>query len=299
MEKKIQIAGLTNAITDIIINVSYSELNRLGIKKGFHNSKENIPYLEFLKLIEKPCVHATGGSTGNVIIGAANLGVTTALFGTVGDDSYGEEYIKEIESKGINSLINIEKGESGLCYLFITPDGEKTSISAMGVAGRYNFDLFQLKEAEIFHTSGYELMTNPSRVKETLEYAKTIGAKLSFDLSDPSAIIRQRENIEDILKSTHILFATEEEALELDYEISELCPIAILKKGERGSIVMQGKNKFVIPIYKVEVQGTNGAGDAYSAGFLAEYLKGSNLEACGHAGSSYAAKICSIKESHL
>lgn len=300
MTGKIEIAGLTNAVTDIIINASYSEINKLGLKKGFHNSEADIPYQEFLRLIEnKPCARVTGGSTGNVIIGAANLGARTALFGTVGDDFYGKAYIDEIKSKGIESLISIEKGESGVCYLFITPDCEKTSIAAMGVAGKYSFDLSELKKAEIFHTSGYELMTNAQRVKEAIEYSICIGAKISFDLADPCVITRQREDIEYILRKTHILFATEQEASELNAEINEICPIAVLKKGEKGSIVMHGKNKFAIPAYKVKVLGTNGAGDAYAAGFLTEYLKGSSLEKCGNAGSAYAAKMCSIKESHL
>jgi len=308
MVKMTDLAALTNAITDIIVEVTDRELNRIGLRKGFYNSKANISYEEFLEMISsKKSVSVPGGSPANVIHGASALSLETALLGTVGNDNYGQEYIKDLEKSNIKPLLNIAEGPSGLCYVLVTPDGEKTSTAKMGVAGRYDFDLGQLKQAKIFHTSGYELMTNPERTMETTDYAKKIGAKISFDLADPNAVERERKNMEELLDNIDILFATEHEARELtghglnkslDY-LSETCTVVAIKKGKHGSVVKQGEESYNIPICDVKVVNTNGAGDAYAAGFLFGYSRGFPLKECGHVGSYFASRVCAIKESHL
>ena len=72
-----------------------------------------------------------------------------------------------------------------------------------------------------------------------------------------------------------------------------------MKKGKKGSIVREGDKEYKIPVYKTKVINTNGAGDAYAAGFLASYIKGLNIETCGLDGSYLASKVCSIEESHI
>ena len=304
----VELAGLTNALTDIIAKVTDDDIKRLRLQKGYYNSQVGVTHQEFLTLLsQRESITIPGGSPMNVIHGATNLGVETALFGTVGDDKYGIEYVKFLEAAGIQSLINQIKGPSGICFVLVTPDGEKTSITSMGVAGDYNCDLSELASAKIFHTSGYELRTNPQKTLEALDYAKNIGAQISFDLADPDTVIGESVNLKELIPKIDMLFMTEAESTTLTglspedglLEISQFCPIAILKKGKRGSTVMHRRSKYEIPIYKVEVVNTLGAGDAYTAGFLSGYIQGYPVDDWGKIGSHYAGMVCSVEGPHL
>ncbi len=295
------ITGLTNALTDVIIRVTDIELQKVGLTKGFFHEKSSFDYEQLLQiLVGRKIKTVQGGSPANVIHGAARMGLKTALFGTVGGDDFGKKYVKALQKARVQCLFSWQEGASGMCYTLVTPDGEKTSFARLGVAGMYNPDLERLKETKLFHTSGYELLTNPAWVMDAIEYAKKLKRKVSFDLADPDAIVAQRWNLEDLLEGEQIdiLFATEEEAEKLTgyHGVKALrqlsCPISVLKKGSKGSYVREGGKNYRIPVYKTEVINTNGAGDAYAAGFLFGYLKKFAVEECGRMGSYLASRVC-------
>lgn len=301
----VDLIGLTNAITDVMIEVTDEELGYLGLKKGFYNRKANISYDKFLQFISsKEKMFIPAGSPANVVYGASYLGLYTALIGTIGNDVHGKRYIKSLEEANIIPLLNVIDGPSGICYILVSPDGERSSVVNIGVAEEYSFDLSHL-EAKIFHTSAYELRSNPEKVKEAIHHAKNVGTKTSFDLSDPDLV--KRTSLEEVLNKIDILFTTEQEATELIgdkpskalKELSKICPVVIMKKGKKGSVIRQGKTNYNIPVYKIKIVNTNGAGDAYAAGFLFGLVKEHPLEECGHIGSKFAARVCGIKGSHL
>ena len=98
-----------------------------------------------------------------------------------------------------------------------------------------------------------------------------------------------------------ILFANEAEIAALlqtaDFDaaadvIAGRCAIAALTRGEKGSVIVAGDQRWVIPAYPVEtLADTTGAGDQYAAGFLFGVSRGQPLEACGHLGSLAAAEV--------
>lgn len=295
----LDIAGLTNALTDVIVSVTDDELKEFNLRKGVFNSNVDARVYEIISRRKAKMFH--GGSSANVIHGAAALGLNAALFGTVGNDECGESYIQHVKEARIISCVSIADGPSGLCYTLVSSDGEKTAFAKIGVAGAYNFDIRQLEKTKIFHTSGYELLTNPQKTEETIDYAKKKGALISFDLACPG-VVRERKRLESLLDSVSVLFTTEEEASALTTvaSLADLkCPVRVLKKGKNGSVVIQGKKAYAIPIYEVKVVNTNGAGDAYAAGFLFGYIRGFGAEECGHFGSYLASRVCAREEAHL
>jgi sugar/nucleoside kinase (ribokinase family) len=305
---KLDLIGLTNALTDITFRVTEIELGKIGIKKGGSNSLKEINQKIFLEILkQKEIKYCVAGSPGNVILNSSRLGLKTALFGSVGCDSKGKNYIKTLNENRITPFINQSIGDSGFCYILITPDGERTNIANIGVSGNFYFDFEKLKDTKFFHTSGYELITNPEKVKEAIKYTKKYGVKLSFDLADKTMVKREKSSIENLLEKIDILFATEEEARELTGEspykslelLSEICPIVALKKGRKGSIVKSRDEEHKIEPYPVKVMNTCGAGDAYASGFLFAHLKGFSLENCGTMGSYIASRVCASNEAHL
>lgn len=291
------ILGLTNANTDIIGNITEEKLKELGLRKGEANGRPWFNPYDIMNGVKK----IPGGSPANVVAGASYLGLKgkCGLMGTVGDDEIGRMYIEDVEKNGIINYFSVEKGKSSVCYLFVTPDGERTSVYELGVCGNYEIDFEAIEDFYIFHTAAYESVTNLERAWDAMKYAEEHGVKVSFDLSDPAAVRKYRPMFDDILEVVDILFANEHEARELTglepkeavEELKEYCEIAIVKMGAKGSYV-KGKELYKIPKYPCNLVNTTGAGDAYAAGFLYGYVKGFSLERCGHKGSEFAARVC-------
>jgi len=304
----IDLVGLSNALTDITIHVSDSELRRIGIRKGsYHPLREINPEIFSEVLEQKEIKYCVAGSPANVILNASKLGLRTALFATIGVDNYGLNYLRTLNENKIIPFVYTKEGESGICYIMISPDGERTNTASLGVSSNFDFDFEKLKDCMFLHTSGYELATNPSKVMQAIEYAKKYNVKLSFDLADKTMVKRQRACIEDLLRDIDILFATEEEARELTGEaqfkslelLSEICPVVALKRGRKGSVVKSGNEKYKIGCFPVNVKSTCGAGDAYASGFLFAHIRGFCVEECGYMGSYIASRVCGSDEPHL
>lgn len=288
----VDLLGLTNAMTDVVVNVTDAELSWWGLEKGHVNGIVNVPYASFLKEIAGREMTQPAGSPANVIYTAASLGLSTALIGCVGNDALGRAYIQAARRRGIKSLITTQRGQSGLCFILVTPDGERTSVAVKGVSDQFTGTR---QKAHAFHTSAYELLANPVQTDCMMNYAKQHGTIISFDLAD-SNVVKKAHDIDKILSLTDILFATEDEAAVLESELR--CPILVLKRGMKGSVVFSDKT-YLIPSYRTKVVNTNGVGDAYAAGFLFGYLHNFSLEECGHMGSYLASRICSMQGAHL
>jgi len=298
---------LTNCLTDITVEAEEQDLDRLEIQRGITNSPSRIKlkeFYEFIKTKEKKYFQA--GSPGNVAFNSARQNITTGLFGSVTKDELGKCYVNAVKSAGIKPFVKVCKGRSGVCYILITPDGERHMVADVGVAGNFDYEL-NGKKAKIMHTSGYEVGSNPQGAEKVLDYMKAKGARISFDLASPRMIQKERETIERIAGKSDILFMTEDEAIELKNqepmktleEMSEKCEFTILKKGKMGSVVRRGCEQHDISVVKVQLVNVCGAGDAYASGFLAGILKGYSLEDCGMNGSYIASRVCAIEGSHL
>ncbi len=301
-----ELVGLTNALMDIVIKVSDDELAELGFKKGAWNRQVNIDYAGLLALMDR-AIYYPSGSPANTIFGAAKNGIKTALIGTIGNDQFGKDYSASLNDYGIENLLEVANGPTGICFILITPDGERTSTSIMGVAGSYKFDISAIEGAKVLHTSGYELRTSPARTLEVVNYAKSNGTVISYDPAGAEIIRLEKEATKELLKEVNILFVTEEEAVELtgkdcERALEQLAlehEIVVMKRGSRGSTVMEYRERIDIPAEKVKVVNTNGAGDGYAAGFLVGYICGLDAEECGIAGTAVAAEVIQMEGPHL
>jgi ribokinase len=67
--------------------------------------------------------------------------------------------------------------------------------------------------------------------------------------------------------------------------------VVVVKRGDKGCYITDGKRSYEIPAYNVKVVDTTEAGDAFNTGFLYGYLRGKSLEECGRLGN-YIASLC-------
>ena len=149
-------------------------------------------------------------------------------------------------------------------------------------------------------------MLEDSTLKEAslkaMKIAKKNNITISADLSDPSLIERNLDELRRIVKNyVDILFLNEDEAKvftgekdekEALLKASKYVKLAIVKLGANGSMMKIRNNilKFK-PFKPKQVLDTTGAGDMYAAGVLFGISNGLSLERSGKIASYAAAKV--------
>ena len=306
--KEYDVYGIGGALMDFLIEADEELLSQLNLKKGHMHLIEEKESVELLKKIKEYNMKiAPGGSSANTLAGIAILGGKVVFCGKVGDDKHGYLYEKKMVDGNVKSNISKTKVLTGHAISFITPDSERTFATHLGAAMHLKKeDLFEedIKKSKILHIEGYQLEDENLRSTSmhAMKIAKANDTKISIDLADPGLVERNKDDLMNIVKNyADIVFVNEAEAkaftgVEEEHaldEISKLTDIAVVKIGERGSLIKRDDEIIRVLAYKVEAIDTTGAGDMYAAGFLYGLSKGYGLEKCGKIGAYVASKVVS------
>ena len=178
---------------------------------------------------------------------------------------------------------------NGQCLSLITPDGARTMRTNLGAAATLApEEITPAAFAGCRHAyiEGY-LLFNDALMQAVLEAAKTAGCSISLDLGSFEVVRAAGKRLAHILREyVDILFANEDEAAMLlggasDHatmarKLGEYCPIAALKVGAAGALIVDQENILhpIAPFPVAQVVDTTGAGDFWAAGFLRGYLRG-------------------------
>lgn len=305
----LDIFGIGNPLTDIIVHISEEGLSSLGLHKGtMHliDQRRRSELIDFIASAEK--TYDCGGSCPNTIITLASLGLRASLGGMVGEDDFGVIYKEKLRSHAVIDSLAVCEQPTGSSIILVTPDSERTMNTYLG-ANRYygpeNLNEQMVIDAKIFHFTGYMWDTESQKasIMKALSLAKEHGTLVSFDIADPFAVSRNREEFLEIIQNyADIVFANNEEARILfdNYDAHEcaksmgkLCSTAIVKNGKHGSFISHERTLHAVPVKGKEPLDTTGAGDIYAAGFLYAFSKGSPIPSCGATASYLAGEIIS------
>ena len=305
--KKYQVIGIGSALLDFIFEVNDSFLRELGLKKGEMQLISKEKSEEILKRLKDfPVKISPGGSASNVIAGISSCGRNSAFMGKIGNDSHGKVYEEKTREAGVNTFFSKHETElTGHAITFITPDFERTFAVHLGASLHFKKqDLNEnaIKESRILHLEGYQLGNEELKkaVNHATEIARENNLLISLDLSDAGLIKNNLSLFRDFIKeNVHILFANESEAEaftgknteEALNEISKICDIAIIKLGEKGSLIKFENKTYLIPSYKTNAINTNGAGDMYAAGILYGITDNLDFETSGKIASYIASLV--------
>ena len=146
-------------------------------------------------------------------------------------------------------------------------------------------------------------------IEAAMKMAKAAGAKVSLDLASYNVVEENLAFLKHAVKEyVDIVFANEEEAKAfaqrepeeaLDY-IAEMCEIAVVKLGKKGSLIKKdGKTVRVDILPGVTAIDTTGAGDLFASGFLYGLHKGYGMKECGEIGSLVSGHIVQVVGSKL
>jgi ribokinase len=246
-----------------------------------------------------------GGSAANAAITLARLGVRVGLISRVGPDSWALKALHCLKSAGVEAggLQRDPVAMTGLMYVVVTPDGERT---ILGYRGANVFtDPNQIQEeyiqtAKLFHLSGYALLAEPQRSAAmlTLEMACRHGLTVTLD---PGLTISQAalDEMHALLPVVNILLPSLSEAQKLtgmvtpedcaEALLDRGCRVVALKMGREGCLLVSQKGLTHIPGFTVSARDSTGAGDSFAAGFITGCLGGLSLHSAAILGNALGA----------
>lgn len=304
-EKTIDVTGVGNALMDLLVEVEDAYVAGIGLEKGNTYFVDSDRALQLLEDFEEEGLTAVpGGAAANAVKGVAVLGGTTALFAAVGRDTHGENYIRAMQEHGVSTHISQYDLVTGHALTFITPDAERTFSDHLGATLELRPE--DIKEAEIakskiLHLEAYQLEGDTqATVREAIRYAKKHGTLISMDLADPALIERNKELFTKVVtEDIDILFCNEEEGAVFTGLVGEaalkkmgaLASVAVLKLGEKGSLIYAEENIIHVDAVTTDVVDTTGAGDLYASGFLYGCTHGWDIAQSGVLGAHFASEV--------
>jgi ribokinase len=177
---------------------------------------------------------------------------------------------------------------TGLMYVVVTPDGERTMLGYRGA--NVCTDPNQVSEEDIrasrlLHLSGYALLADPQHSAALLALEMACRHDLIVTL-DPGMSVPQEalDEMHALLPVIDILLPNLPEAQRLtgltapaecaEWLLASGVRVVALKLGEAGCLVRSGAEDFCVPGFSIEPRDTTGAGDYFAAGFIAGFLRG-------------------------
>jgi len=311
VSKAFQVVGIGNAMVDVLAHASDGFLTENGIKKGIMQLTDRDRGVELYGLVG-PAQEISGGSAANTIAGVAHLGGRTAYVGKVKDDQLGEIFAHDLRAQGAvyeTAMASSDHdAETGRCIVLVTPDGERTMNTYLGVTEfleASDIDEAQMAAADWIYLEGYRF-DGPDSVAafdKAINACKGAGGRVSLTLSDPFCIERHRDAFRAMLKDhVDLLFANRAEILSMyqtddfDSALTQAAAeveIVACTEGENGAHILSGKQRLHVPAIPTDIVDATGAGDLFASGFLWGMAEGHDLLACGTMGCIAASEVIS------
>ena len=231
-----------------------------------------------------------GGAVCNSAVVCQKMGQPASLLGVVGEDLWADFVYSELKRAGINAdHVFIKAGEkTGLIFIAVTPDGERTMLSYRGVNLKIQpLDITEnvLDDIRLVQFSGYAFLESPQKESAWRLLKLAIDRRIPISLDtglDP--VLLASDDIHEVLPHLSLLITGEREARLLtgmdnhQDQVDELLSLGLqqiaIKLGSRGALIGCENDVFKQPAFPVTVVDTTSAGDAFSAGLIYGYLNG-------------------------
>ena len=307
MNKK-KVLGVGTALVDVIEQVSDETITNLNLHKGTMALIDNNDVGRIKKEIHSPTI-TSGGSVCNTVYELQRSGSPSAFFGKITNDDYGNAFFESMQEIGLEfrgSKNDYDQG-TGCCHIFVTPDGERTMATHIGIGSQLQpSDINENILDDIKHVYLETYLWDHDLTKKTLmeisKRAKELSIEVSMSLSDPFCVQRHREELLEFIKqNVDLVFCNFDEASEIseskDLEeiknfMSALGCKTVLTNGAEGAHFISKEYTDFVSAEKVQnVIDTTGAGDNFAAGFLSKYIQGENIRVSLESGHEKASQV--------
>lgn len=322
--KKYLLLGLENPLLDISAKVDLAFLEKYGLEPNgaILAEEKHKPIYEELKKVSG-VEFVAGGAAQNTCRGAQWLlpADSTVYFGCIGNDENGKKLKEAAEKDGLATRYMIdEKVPTGVCGVLLT-GVHRSLCTDLLAANNYNETHLQTPEnwavvenSANFYVGGYFLTVSPKSLMILAEHTDKTNKPLALNLSAPFISQFFKDPLDAAIPYTDIIFGNESEAEAFadshnfgTKDVKEIAlKIAALEKRngrERTVVITQGVNPTIVatvssgvkeyPVVKIpneQIVDTNGAGDAFCAGYMSQFVQGKDIDTCVKAGH-YVAHI--------
>jgi len=301
------LVGVGAPIMDIVASVPDDFLAHAGGEKGGMVMVDADEMARLVKLLPAEPSLTPGGSAANTIFNATRLGLRTAFVGKLGDDELAGIYRERFAGIGVHTA-RFKHGRlpNGRCLILTTPDAQRTMRTFLGAVMSLTPDEIRPEDfagCRHAHIEGY-VVFNRELADAIFRAARAAGCAISLDLAS-FEVVRGARNwlFEQIDAGLNVVFANEDEIRAMypdeagsDYpalarKLAERGCTAAVKLGKDGALVArEGETDLIAPHHVKDAVDTNGAGDAWAAGFLYGYLNDWPLRDCGALASLIGAE---------
>lgn len=255
----------------------------------------------------------TGGNAVNCSIALAKMGIPCDMIVKVGDDMLGRFVLQEAQKHRIGTAGVVRDGSgtsTPFTFVCVHRDGQRSFLHTMGTNGTLRLDEIDtsiIRRAKFCFVTGTMVMTafDGQQTAELLRQAKDAGVTTLLDTVyvDTAPTAKWQEVIVPCLPHLDYFIPSQPEAMGITGldEPSAMaqwlqqrgCRHVVIKLGAAGAFWRDADGREGrSPAFAVEqVVDTTGAGDCWSAGFLAGLSRGESIaEACdlGNATAAFS-----------
>jgi len=322
--------GMGNPLLDMtaVVDEAYLQKYDLQPNNAILAEDKHRPIYDELLNENYKVTYSPGGATQNTIRVAQwylKEPESTSFVGCIGQDTFGDKLKACMKKEDIKTNYLVDPAmPTGVCAVLIT-GGNRSLVTRLDAANEYKHSHLVtpttwslVTDASFYYIAGYFLTVSPESMIEIGEYAVSKNKCFSMNLSAPFLSQFFKEPMKKVLPYCDIVFGNEDEARafakDFDLNTSDLAEIAkkvaampkkntqrsrivIFTQGAEPTVVFKdnkAKEYPVLPIAAESIVDTNGAGDAFVGGFLAEYVKDSDIETCVNNGMHAAHMIIQV-----
>jgi sugar/nucleoside kinase (ribokinase family) len=244
-----------------------------------------------------------GSSSAIVAHNLSSLGSRVGFQSRIGDDPLGRISLERLRESGVDvSKVRVVPGATTTGLTVILHHAQwRNILTYAGTIAELTWDdldLEYLADSRHFHFSSYYLQKSlRPRVAELFRYLKSKGLTISLDTNDDPDD-RWEGGLHQLLPHVDVFLPNEREACkaagtenmeEAIAKLAKLVPLLVVKLGRKGALARKGAERFTAEAKEVVPVDSVGAGDSFDAGFLHEYLRGSDLAKCLASGNAAGA----------
>ena len=268
-----------NALVDSLEQIDDSKIDELNLNKARMTLVDKDRSNFLLQNMINPLYEA-GGSAANTAYWIAQLGGEVGFIGKISNDDLGEQFKSSLKDSGLKDLTvyEDEDNQTGLCAIFITPDGERTMNTYLG-AGEHlsvkDLDNDELKKAKIVYMEGYLWDLQAAK------YNKETRGKNAISLSDVFCVDLHRDSFIKFIKNDidyvfcnedelNSLFQSDSTRSSIKYFLEKFPNVEqlICTLGPEGVFILTNGKEYNFEATEAIVKDKTGAGDFFAAGYL-------------------------------
>jgi len=240
-----------------------------------------------------------GSSSAILAHNLSALGSRVGFQSRIGDDPLGKIALDRLRQGAVDvsRVRNVSGSITTGLTVILHHESWRNILTYAGTIAELSWDDLDfgyLADSRHFHFSSYYLQRAlRPRVGELFQRLKSVGLTISLDTNDDPDD-RWEGGLDQVLPHVDIFLPNEREACkaagtdDLEAAIQNLArrvPLVVVKLGRKGALAQRGSERFRSHSQEVQAVDTVGAGDSFDAGFLHEYVRGSDLSACLASGN--------------